>query len=102
MHFDIDRLGVPWAELTRMGLANLRRLEDKVELVQQPGDNGAGVGMLTGGIFTASRALVLDTVLRESLRVENPPFGCLVAMATLSVRCSFHRESSSATSEASP
>ena len=36
--------------------------------------------MLTGGMFTASRALVLDTVLRESLRVENPPFGCLVAM----------------------
>jgi hypothetical protein len=23
---------------------------------------------------------VLDTVLRESLQVENPPFGCLVAM----------------------
>ena len=80
MHFDIDSLGVPWAELTRMGLANLRRLEDKVELVRQPGDNGAEVAMLTGGMFTASRALVLDTVLRESLRVENPPFGCLVAM----------------------
>lgn len=80
MHFDIDSLGVPWAELSRMGLANLRRLEDKVELVQQPGGDGAEVAMLTGGMFTASRALVLDTVLRESLRVENPPFGCLVAM----------------------
>ncbi|TDW22102.1 hypothetical protein EV650_0934 [Kribbella kalugense] len=80
MHFDIDSLGAPWAELSRMGLANLRRLEDKVELVQQPGANGAEVAMLTGGMFTASRALVLDTVLRESLRVENPPFGCLVAM----------------------
>ena len=80
MHFDIDSLGVPWAELTRMGLANLRRLEDTVELVRQPGDNGAEVAMLTGGMFTASRALVLDTVLRESLRVENPRFGCLVAI----------------------
>jgi hypothetical protein len=80
MHFDIDSLGVPWAELSRMGLANLRRLRDKVELVREPGDNGAEVAMLTGGMFTASRALVLDTVLRESLRVENPPFGCLVGM----------------------
>jgi hypothetical protein len=80
MHFDIDSLGVPWDEITRMGLANLRRLEDEVELVQQPGANGAEIAMLTGGMFTASRALVLDTVLRESLRVENPPLGCLVAM----------------------
>jgi hypothetical protein len=38
------------------------------------------IAMLSGGMFTASRALVLDTVLRESLHVENPPFGCLVAM----------------------
>ncbi|RZT16742.1 hypothetical protein EV649_4275 [Kribbella sp. VKM Ac-2569] len=80
MHFDIDSLGVPWEEITRMGLANLRRLKDNVELVQEPGGDGAQIAMLTGGMFTASRALVLDTVLRESLRVENPPFGCLVAM----------------------
>lgn len=80
MHFDIDSLGVPWEEITRMGLANLRRLKDDVELVRDPGGDGAEVAMLTGGMFTASRALVLDTVLRESLRVENPPFGCLVAM----------------------
>ena len=80
MHFDLDSLGVPWEEITRMGLANLRRLEDNVELVQDPGGDGAEVAMLTGGMFTASRALVLDTVLRESLRIENPPYGCLVAM----------------------
>ncbi|WP_327635427.1 hypothetical protein OHB24_36285 [Kribbella sp. NBC_00482] len=80
MHFDIDSLGVPWEEITRMGLANLRRLKDDVELVRDPSGDGAEVAMLTGGMFTASRALVLDTVLRESLRVENPPFGCLVAM----------------------
>jgi hypothetical protein len=80
MHFDIDSLGVPWEEITRMGLANLRRLKDDVELVREPGGDGAEVAMLTGGMFTASRALVLDTVLRESLRVESPPLGCLVAM----------------------
>ncbi|TCC24670.1 hypothetical protein [Kribbella speibonae] len=80
MHFDLDSLGAPWEDITRMGLANLRRLEDKVELVRQPGANGAEIAMLTGGMFTASRALVLDTVLRESLHVEDPPFGCLVAL----------------------
>jgi hypothetical protein len=77
MHFDVDSLGVPPEEVTRMGLANLRRLRDEVEHVRH---NGADVATLTGSMFTASRALVLDTVLRESLRVENPPFGCLVAM----------------------
>jgi hypothetical protein len=77
MHFDIDGLGVPWEEAVRIGLANLRRLKDEVEYVR---GQDAEVAMLTGGMFTASRALVLDTVLRESLRVENPPFGCLVAM----------------------
>jgi len=77
MHFDLDSLGVPWNEATRIGLANLRRLRDEVETVRY---NGAEVTALTGSMFTASRALVFDTVLRESLRVENPPFGCLVAM----------------------
>ena len=42
--------------------------------------NRTDVTLLTGSMFTASRALVLDTVLRESLQVENPPLGCLVAM----------------------
>lgn len=83
MHFDVNSLGVPWDEVTRMGLANLRRLEDTVEFVSRdddPGEHGPEVAMLTGTMFTASRALVLDTVLRESLHVEDPPFGCLVAM----------------------
>jgi hypothetical protein len=77
MHFDLDSLGVPWEEATRIGLANLRRLKDDVEYVR---GHGAEVAMLTGTMFTASRAMVLDTVLRESLRVENPPLGCLVAI----------------------
>ena len=77
MHFDIDSLGVTREDATRMGLSNLRRLQDQVEHVHY---NGAEITALTGSMFTASRALVLDTVLRESLQVENPPFGCLVAI----------------------
>jgi hypothetical protein len=77
MHFNIDSLGVPRDEATRMGLANLRSLRDEVETVRF---DGAELTLLTGSMFTASRALVFDTVLRESLQVENPPFGCLVAM----------------------
>ena len=77
MHFNIDNLGVTSEEATRMGLANLRRLRDEVEHVQC---DDAEITTLSGSMFTASRALVFDTVLRESLRVENPPFGCLVAM----------------------
>ncbi|GAA1676317.1 hypothetical protein GCM10009745_19420 [Kribbella yunnanensis] len=77
MHFDVDSLGLPWQDINRIGLANLRRLKDTVEYVDC---QGAQVAMLSGSMFTASRALVLDTVLRESLHVENPPFGCVVAM----------------------
>jgi hypothetical protein len=47
--------------------------------------DGAELTLLTGSMFTASRALVFDTVLRESLQVENPPFGGLVAMPTRDV-----------------
>jgi hypothetical protein len=41
---------------------------------------GTYVAMITGSSFAASRALVLDTVLRESLHVENPRYGVLAAM----------------------
>lgn len=77
MHFDLDSLGIGWDDITRIGLANLRRLEDTVEYVDV---QGAQIAALTGSMFTASRALVLDTVLRESLHIENPPLGCVVAM----------------------
>jgi hypothetical protein len=77
MHFNIESLGVSREEATRMGLANLRSLRDEVDTVRF---DGAEFTFLTGSMFTASRALVFDTVLRESLQVENPPFGCLVAM----------------------
>jgi hypothetical protein len=77
MHFDVDRLGLTRERATRIGLANLRRLRDEVHTVRL---GGAELTMLTGGMFTASRALVFDTVLRESLRVEDPAHGCLVAL----------------------
>jgi hypothetical protein len=77
MHFELDHLGLTPEDAHRMGLANLRRLRDDVEYVRH---DGAEVAALGGSMFTASRALVLDTVLHESLQVENPPFGCLVAM----------------------
>lgn len=77
MHFDVDRLGLTREQATRIGLANLRRLQDEVQTMELC---GAEFTMLTGGMFTASRALVFDTVLRESLRVEDPAFGCLVAL----------------------
>lgn len=77
MHFETGNLGLDPGELRRIGLANLRRLRDTVELVEY---DGAQVAVLGDSMFTASRALVLDTVLRESLKVENPSFGVLVAM----------------------
>ncbi|MEU8227353.1 hypothetical protein [Kribbella sp. NPDC048915] len=78
MYFDVDRLGLSTDEARRIGLANLRRLNDEqVEIVRF---SRAEFTILRGGMFTASRALVLDTVLREVLRVERPAHGCLVAM----------------------
>jgi hypothetical protein len=77
MHLDPQDFGLTRAAATEAGLANLRRLTDKVEYVR---DEGAELAVLSGSTFTASRALVLDTVLRESLHVENPPHGVLVAM----------------------
>jgi hypothetical protein len=77
MYFDVSRLGITLEEATRIGLANLRRLDDEVETMRL---FGVDLTVLTGGMFTASRALVFDTVLRESLHVENPKFGCLVAL----------------------
>jgi hypothetical protein len=76
MHFDLDRLGMTRDEATVTGLANLRRLHDEMEYLRH---DGAEVAAISGTLFTASRALVLDTVLRETLRVENPSYGVLVA-----------------------
>jgi hypothetical protein len=77
MHLRPEDFGMSRAEATEAGLANLRRLSDKVEYAEH---NGARVALLSGSTFTASRALVLHTVLRESLHVENPKHGLLVSM----------------------
>lgn len=78
MYFDpVADLGLTWAEAESHGLRNLRSLTDTVAYAEY---DGTRVAMISGSNFAASRALVLDTVLRESLHVENPRYGVLAAM----------------------
>ncbi|MEU4193408.1 hypothetical protein AB0E69_16035 [Kribbella sp. NPDC026611] len=71
-------LGLVWSEAERLGLANLRSMVDHVEYLEQ---DDVRVALVTGSAFAASRALVLDTVLRETLQLEHPPpYGVLAAM----------------------
>lgn len=77
MYLDPSDFGLTWPEAERIGLANLRRLTDEVEYVEH---DDIRIALVSGGSFAASRALVLDTVLRESLHVENPRHGVLAAL----------------------
>lgn len=77
MHLDPMDFGMTWPEAQRSGLANLRRLSDTIEYAEH---DGVRVALLSGSTFAASRALVLETVLKESLEVESPPFGVLAAV----------------------
>ncbi|MEU4395151.1 hypothetical protein [Kribbella sp. NPDC023855] len=78
MYFDpASNLGLTWAEAETHGLRNLRAMTDSVAYAEY---DGTRVAMISGSSFAASRALVLDTVLRESLHVENPQYGVLAAM----------------------
>ncbi|WP_344219102.1 hypothetical protein [Kribbella sancticallisti] len=77
MYFDPSDLGLTWSAAEQAGLHNLRSLTDNVEYADY---DGTQVALLSGTPFTASRALVLDTVLRESLHIENPTHGVLAAM----------------------
>jgi hypothetical protein len=70
-------MGLTWTDAERFGLANLRGLTDHVEHVEH---EDLQVDFVTGTPFAASRALVLDTVLRESLHVEHAPYGVLAAV----------------------
>jgi hypothetical protein len=70
-------MGLTWTDAERFGLANLRGLTDHVEHVDH---EDLQVDFVTGTPFAASRALVLDTVLRESLHVEHAPYGVLAAV----------------------
>jgi hypothetical protein len=77
MYLEPADLGLTWSDAERFGLANLRRLEDHVESVDH---DDLRVTFVTGTAFAASRALVLDTVLRDSLHVEHAPYGVLAAV----------------------
>lgn len=70
-------MGITWTDAERFGLANLRRLTDHVEHVEH---EDLQIDFVTGTPFAASRALVLDTVLRESLHVDRAPHGVLAAV----------------------
>jgi hypothetical protein len=78
MWLEPQDLGLSWSDAERFGLANLRRLPDRLTYLEQ---DDLRVAMLTGTPYTASRALVLDTVLRESLQLNSPPrHGFLAAL----------------------
>ena len=77
MFLDPSDFGLTWADAERIGLDNLRRLTDHVEYVDH---DDIRIALVTGTSFAASRALVLDAVLRESLHIENPPYGVLAAL----------------------
>ncbi|GAB2676811.1 DUF1444 domain-containing protein [Kribbella swartbergensis] len=77
MYLDPSDFGLTWSDAERFGLANLRRLTDHVEYVEH---DDTRIALITGSIFAASRALVLDTVLRESLHTDLPPYGVLAAV----------------------
>ncbi|WP_433015372.1 hypothetical protein [Kribbella sp. CA-294648] len=78
MYFDpMSNLGLTWAEAESHGLRNLRSMTDSVAYAEY---DGTQVALISGSSYAASRALVLDTVLRESLHVENPQYGVLAAM----------------------
>jgi hypothetical protein len=77
MYLEPADLDLTWPDAERFGLANLRRLTDDVEYVDH---DDLRIAFITGTAFAASRALVLDTVLRESLHLEHPPHGVLAAL----------------------
>ncbi|MDX3003661.1 hypothetical protein PWY87_18380 [Kribbella solani] len=77
MYLKASDLGISWDQAEAYGLANLRRLTDHVEFFDH---DEFRLAAITGSPFAASRALVLDTVLRESLQVEHAPHGVLAAV----------------------
>lgn len=79
LHFDPSSFGMTWTEAHRVALANLNQLSDVVSYIDR---DGVQLAVLSDTSWAASRALVLDTVLRESLQIENPPYGVLVGLPT--------------------
>jgi len=77
MYLDPSDLGLTWSAAEALGLANLRRRTDHLELLEE---DGVPLARLTGDSFTASRALVLDTVLHETLDLPDLPAAVLAAV----------------------
>ena len=77
MYLEPADLDLTWSDAERFGLANLRRIQDEVEYVEH---DDLRLAVVTGTAFAASRALVLDTVLRESLHLKHAPHGLLAAV----------------------
>ncbi|GAA1617003.1 hypothetical protein GCM10009789_83800 [Kribbella sancticallisti] len=82
MYLDPADLGLTWSAADSFGLANLQKLAAHVEHEEI---HGVGITFVTGTSFAASKALVLDTVLRDSLNVEAPQYGVLAALPTRDV-----------------
>jgi hypothetical protein len=77
LHFDPSTFGLTWTEAHRIALTNLNQFTDHVTHIDY---DGVHLAVLSDTTWAASRALVLDTVLRESLQIENPQYGLLVAL----------------------
>lgn len=77
MYLEPADLGLTWSDAEHFGLTNLRRLDDHVETVDH---EDLRITFVSGTGYAASRALVLDTVLRDSLHLERPPYGLLAAL----------------------
>ncbi|WP_427885914.1 hypothetical protein ACQHIV_25870 [Kribbella sp. GL6] len=77
MFLEPDDLSVSPPDADRFGLTNLRRLQDQVTYLD---NHDIRIALVSGNGYAASRALVLDTVLRESLQVQHAPYGVLAAL----------------------
>ncbi|GGC01727.1 hypothetical protein [Cellulomonas carbonis] len=67
-----------WDAVREVGLANLRRLRpDQTTTIES---QGATIHLSGGGFMNASRALVMDDLLREDFGVERPRGGVLVVL----------------------
>ncbi|MGW6279675.1 hypothetical protein [Kribbella sp. NPDC055071] len=77
MFLNPSDLGLTWSAAEHIGLTNLRSRTDDVEWVDH---DDIRIAFVTGSSFAASRALVLDTVLHESLHLDHLTHGALVAL----------------------
>lgn len=77
MYLEPADLGLTWSAAESFGLANLRKLPAEVEHEEY---DGIRIAFVTGTAFAASKALVLDTVLRDAFHVDASEHGVLVAL----------------------